>query len=72
MMLGIEVRGLLQKELGKFGLTIFNTQCSELNIKPEEIKPGDLLRFSQAVIRAVRPTAGDEKAQRVGKEIQKL
>jgi tetratricopeptide (TPR) repeat protein len=70
--LASEIRKLLQQELGTFGLTVFNTQCSELNIKPEEIKTGDLLRLSQAVIRAVRPSMGDEKAQGVGKEIQKL
>lgn len=71
-MLAGEIRRLLQQELGEFGRTVFITQCSELNIRPEDIRPGDLLRLSQAVIRAVRPTAGDEKAQSVGKEIQKL
>lgn len=70
--LATEIRRLLQQELGQFGLTVFNTQCSELNIRPEEIQTGDLLRLSQAVIRAVRPSMGDEKAQGVGKEIQKL
>jgi len=59
IMLGLQVRTLLQEELGTFGLTIFNTQCSELNITSEHMKPGDLLRFSQAVIRAVRPSEGD-------------
>jgi len=72
LMLANEIRRLLRQELGEFGQTVFITQCSELNIKPEKIRPGDLLRLSQAVVRAVRPSAGDEKAQSVGKEIQKL
>ena len=67
-----EIRKVLQRELGQFGLTVFTTQCSELNIRPEELKSSDLLRLSQAVIRAVRPSAGDDKALRVGKEIQKF
>lgn len=71
-MLSNDIRRLLQRELGEFGITVFNTQLSELALKPQDIKPGDLLRLSQAIIRAVRPSAGDEKAQRVGKEIQKL
>ena len=68
-----EIRSILNTELGSnFGPTVFITQCSELNIQSENIKSGDLLRLSQSIIRAVRPTSGDEKAQRIGNEIRKL
>jgi len=68
-----EIRRILSTELGAdFGSTVFITQCSELNIQSENLKSGDLLRLSQAIIRAVRPTAGDEKAQSIGNEIRKL
>ncbi len=68
-----EIRTILNTELGSdFGPTVFITQCSDLNIQSSNLKSGDLLRLSQAIIRAVRPTAGDEKAQRIGNEIRKL
>jgi len=71
--LSSEIRRILNTELGsEFGLTVFITQCSELNIQSESIKVGDLLRLSQSIIRAIRPSAGDETAQRVGNEIRKL
>ena len=71
--LASEIRRILTAELGhEFGQTVFVTQCSELNIKSEEIKVGDLIRLSPAIIRAIRPSAGDETAQRVGNQIKKL
>jgi len=71
--LSSEIRKILTTELGReFGQTVYITQCSELNIKPEEIKVGDLVRLSPAIIRAIRPSAGDEVAQKVGNQIRKL
>ena len=71
--LSSEIRQILNTELGpEFGPTVFITQCSELNIQSENIKAGDLLRLSQSIIRAIRPTSGDETAQRIGNVIRKL
>ncbi|MDD4307478.1 MAG: tetratricopeptide repeat protein [Thermoplasmata archaeon] len=71
--LASEIRRILTAELGReFGQTVFVTQCSELNIKSEELKVGDLIRLAPAIIRAIRPSAGDETAQRVGNQIKKL
>ena len=71
--LASEIRRILTTDLGhEFGQTVFVTQCSELNIKPEDIKVNDLIRLSPAIIRAIRPSAGDEKAQKVGNQIRKL
>ena len=71
--LATEIRRILNAELGSnFGPTVYITQCSELNIQSENIKPQDLLRLSQSIMRAIRPTSGDETAQRVGNEIRKL
>ncbi|MFO7618878.1 MAG: tetratricopeptide repeat protein [Thermoplasmata archaeon] len=71
--LASEIRRILTAELGyEFGQTVFITQCSELNIKPEELQVGDLIRLSPSIIRAIRPSAGDEVAQKVGNQIRKL
>jgi tetratricopeptide (TPR) repeat protein len=71
--LASEIRRILTNELGpEFAQTVFITQCSELNIKPEEIKVGDLIRLSPSLIRAIRPSKGDETAQKVGNQIRKL
>jgi tetratricopeptide (TPR) repeat protein len=71
--LASEIRKILIDQLGReFGQTVFITQCSDLNIKAEEIKVNDLIRLTPAVIRAIRPTAGDEVAQKVGNLIRKL
>ncbi len=63
---------MLTKELGDYGVSIFRTQCKEMGIKPEEIQLKDLLNLSQRMIRALRPMMGNDKAQRIGKEIQKF
>jgi tetratricopeptide (TPR) repeat protein len=71
--LASEIRRILTTELGhEFGQTVLVTQCSELNIKAEELKVGDLIRLAPAIIRAIRPSAGDETAQKVGNQIRKL
>jgi|GEM_PF-2964466 len=71
--LASEIRRILTSELGReFGQTVLVTQCSELNIKSEELKVGDLIRLSPALIRAIRPSSGDEVAQKVGNQIRKL
>lgn len=71
--LASEIRRILVTELGhEFGQTVFVTQCSELNIKAEEIKVSDIIRLSPALIRAIRPSAGDEVAQKIGNQIRKL
>ncbi len=63
---------MLSIELGEYGVSIFRTQCKEMGIKPEEIQLKDLLNLSQRMMRALRPMMGNDKAQRIGKEIQKF
>jgi tetratricopeptide (TPR) repeat protein len=69
---GIEIQRILTRELGHFGVSLFREQCEELGIRSEDIKTSDLVLLSQRMIRTLRPTVGDETAQKVGKEIQKL
>ncbi len=70
--IGLEVRRLLTKELGNLGIKTLNEQCDELGIKPELLKPNDLALISSRMARALRSHVGDEKAQKVGKDIQKI
>jgi len=63
---------MLNKELGDYGTSIFRTQCKEMGIKPEDIQLKDLLNLSQKMTRALRPMMGNDKAQKIGKEIQKF
>ena len=63
---------MLSKELGEYGVSIFRTQCKEMGIRPEEIQLRDLLSLSQRMIRALRPMVGNDKANKIGKEIQKF
>jgi len=68
----LEIQRIITQELGNFGVTIFREQCEELGIRIENIKTSDLVLLSQRMIRVLRPVVGDEKAQKVGKDIQKL
>lgn len=70
--LGIEIRHVLMKDLGEMGNRILNEQCQELDIRPEHIKASDLAFISQRMVRALRPLVGNEKAQKVGKDINKI
>ena len=63
---------MLNKELGDHGVFIYRNQCNEMGVKPEEIQLKDLLNLSQRMMRALRPMMGNDKAQRIGKEIQKF
>jgi len=68
----MEIQRMLGKELGELGISIFRKQCSEMGIKPEELRLKDLLNLSQRMIRVLRPTMGNDAAQKIGKEIQKF
>ncbi|MCK5397270.1 MAG: tetratricopeptide repeat protein [Thermoplasmata archaeon] len=70
--ISMEIQRMLNKELGEHGVSIFRNQCKEMGIKLEEIQLKDLLNLSQRMIRALRPIMGNDKAQRIGKEIQKF
>ena len=70
--ISMEIQRMLTKELGDYGVSIFRTQCKEMGIKPEEIQLKDLLSLSQKMIRALRPMMGNDRAQKIGKEIQKF
>ncbi|MFO7619218.1 MAG: tetratricopeptide repeat protein [Thermoplasmata archaeon] len=68
----MEIQRMLGRELGELGVSVFRKQCAEMNIKPEQLQLNDLLDLSQRMIRALRPTMGNDAAQKIGKEIQKF
>ncbi len=68
----LEIQRMLGKELGELGVSIFRKQCAEMKIKPEELQLKDLLNLSQRMTRVLRPTMGNDAAQKIGKEIQKF
>jgi tetratricopeptide (TPR) repeat protein len=68
----MEIQRMLNKELGELGISIFRKQCAEMGIKPENLQLKDLLNLSQRMIRVLRPTMGNDRAQKIGKEIQKF
>lgn len=68
----MEIQRMLARELGELGISVFRKQCAEMGMKPEELQLKDLLNLSQRIIRALRPTMGNDAAQRIGKEIQKF
>ncbi|MDD4307682.1 MAG: tetratricopeptide repeat protein [Thermoplasmata archaeon] len=70
--ISMEIQRMLNKELGELGVSVFRKQCAEMKIKPEDIQLRDLLDLSQRIIRALRPTMGNDAAQKIGKEIQKF
>jgi tetratricopeptide (TPR) repeat protein len=70
--IGLSIQRMLSQEMGELGMSVYKKQCAELNIKPEDVKPGDLVVLSQRMIRALRPTMGDDRANKIGKEILKF
>ncbi len=70
--ISMEIQRMLGKELGELGISVFRKQCAEMKIKPEELQPKDLLDLSQRMTRVLRPTMGNDAAQKIGKEIQRF
>lgn len=66
-----QIRETMRKELGELGESIFEKQCLEMGVLPDELDIDDLDEFGDRIYEAVRFFTGMEKAEKVKKGIQK-
>ncbi len=69
MALSVEIRSLLQKEMGDMGVLTLKKQCLDMGINPDNIKIGDIPRLARALARALAPMVGQDRAKAMERQI---
>jgi tetratricopeptide (TPR) repeat protein len=70
--LSTRVRTIMEREMETFGLSILKTQCKQLNIVEENIRPDDLPALASRLSELLRTCGGYDKAKRVYRDIRAL
>ena len=63
---------IVVREMGMMGKFIVKKQCTEKGIDLENITPGDLPILADALAKVMKTFGGDEKAEKLKKEILAL
>ena len=69
MTLGIEIRRLLENEMGEAGVLIYKKQCWDLGLNPERIGLNDVQLIARGVSRATSPILGQDRSKALEKRI---
>lgn len=63
---------VIVREMGIMGKFIVKKQCMEIGIDLENITPGDLPALAEAMAKVMKTFGGDERAEKLKKELLAL
>ncbi|MCK4718326.1 MAG: tetratricopeptide repeat protein [Thermoplasmata archaeon] len=72
MPVGMELQRILLKELDEYGVTVLRDQCAAMSKDLHTLRIEDVPRLSRLVVKAIQPSVGYERTQRIEKEMQKF
>ncbi|MCK4718762.1 MAG: tetratricopeptide repeat protein, partial [Thermoplasmata archaeon] len=67
--LGIEIRRLLENEMGEMGVLTYKKQCWDIGLNPDRIAMKDVTMVARGVARAVSPIVGHDRSKKIEKSI---
>ncbi|MDG6219881.1 MAG: tetratricopeptide repeat protein [Candidatus Thermoplasmatota archaeon] len=65
--IGIEIKRLLESEMGEMGVLTYKKQCWDLGLNPDRLEMKDVVLVARGVARAISPIIGQDRSKAIEK-----